>query len=149
MKIYIGADHRGFELKAKIKKYLYENNYEFEDLGALNLNPDDDYPVYAELVGKKVQANPDSFGILLCGSGVGVEVAANKFDEVRAATGNSVDQVKAGRHDDNMNVLVIASDFTDETKAKDLTKAFLETEFGNEKRFNRRLAEIAKIEKKN
>ncbi len=149
MKIYIGADHRGFSLKAKVKTWLYEWSHEFDDLGALALVDKDDYTVYAELVAKRVQKVPDSFGILICGSGVGVDVVANKFDGIRSSIGKSADQVKAGRHDDNMNVLVIAADFTSEFEAKDMIKIFLETKFGNKERYNRRLDEIKEIEETN
>ena len=149
MKIYIGADHRGYNLKAKIKTWLYEWQFQFEDLGALILDPKDDYTVYAELVAKKIQNKNDSLGILICGSGVGVDIVANKFDGIRSSAGVSVDQVKAGRHDDNMNVLVIAADFTKEGEAKDMVRAFLETKFAKEPRFERRLDEIKKVEENN
>jgi RpiB/LacA/LacB family sugar-phosphate isomerase len=149
MKIYIGADHRGFNLKGKIKSWLFEWNHEFEDLGAFMLDPKDDYTVFASLVAKKVAKEKDSFGILICGSGVGVDVVANKFDGIRAAVAKSVDQIKAGRHDDDMNTLVIAADFTKEKEAKDIVKVFLETKFGKEVRYEKRLEEIKEIELKN
>ena len=149
MKIYIGADHRGFNLKAKVKLWLYDWNYEFDDLGALALDLKDDYTVYAELVAKKVAKTPDSFGILICGSGVGVDASANKFDGIRSSVGKSAEQVKAGRHDDDMNVLVIAADFTNEAEAKGMIKIFLETDFGKEERYERRLEEIKVIEENN
>lgn len=149
MKIYIGADHRGFNLKGKIKSWLFEWNCEFEDLGAFMLDPKDDYTVFASLVAKKVAKEKDSFGILICGSGVGVDVVANKFDGIRAAVAKSVDQIKAGRHDDDMNTLVIAADYTKEKEAKDIVKVFLETKFGKEARYEKRLEEIKEIELKN
>jgi RpiB/LacA/LacB family sugar-phosphate isomerase len=147
--IYIGADHRGFKLKGKIKSWLFEWNHEFEDLGAFMLDPKDDYTVFASLVAKKVSKEKDSFGILICGSGVGVDVVANKFDGIRAAVAKSVDQIKAGRHDDDMNTLVIAADFTKEKEAKDIVKVFLKTKFGKEVRYEKRLEEIKKIEESN
>ncbi len=147
--IYIGADHRGFNLKAKIKTWLYEWQYQFDDLGAMALDPGDDYTAYAELVAKKIQKERASRGILICGSGVGVDVTANKFDGIRATIGKSAEQIKAGRRDDDMNILAIAADFTKENEAKDMVKVFLETKFDNEKRHERRLTEIKKIEKIN
>ncbi len=89
MKIYLGADHRGYQLKEKIAKWLFEWKYDFSDMGAEHLDPEDDYPVYAEKVASIVANEEESRGILLCGSGVGVDVAANKFDGVRASIGKS------------------------------------------------------------
>ncbi|OGM05392.1 hypothetical protein A2125_02125 [Candidatus Woesebacteria bacterium GWB1_43_5] len=148
MKVYIGADHRGYKLKEKVVKWLFEWKYEFADMGADRLNTKDDYTVYAEKVASMV-ARDRVRGILLCGSGVGVEVMANKFDGVRAAIGKSPEQVRAGRRDDDMNVLVIAADFTKEPEARQMVKAFLETKFGGKARYKRRLADIKKIEANN
>ncbi len=144
--IYLGSDHRGFPLKEKVLTWLHEWDYQVEDLGALSLNPKDDYTVYAEAVAKKIEVNTNSFGILICGSGVGVDVVANKFDGVRSSIGKSKDQVYAGRHDDDMNILVLAADFTKDKEAKEMIKTFLETKFANLERFNKRLNDIKKIE---
>ena len=145
LKVYIGADHRGFEYKEKIKDWLSQWNYQWEDLGAYAHDPNDDYPLYAQKVGSVVGAG-QGIGILLCGSGVGVDVAANKIDGVRASIGKSPEQVKAGRNDDDMNILVVAADYTKEEEAKEMVNAFLETEFTGKARFVRRLADIEKIE---
>lgn len=147
--IYLGADHRGYSLKEKIATWLFELNYDFEDLGADYLDKDDDYTKYAESVASMVAKRPHSKGVLLCGSGVGVEVVANKFDGIRAAIGKSVLQVKAGRNDDDMNILVIAADFTIEKEAKAMLIAFLETKYEENARRERRLEEIEKIEANN
>lgn len=147
--IFIGADHRGYELKEKIAKWLYEMKREFQDLGADSLNLHDDYTRYAENVASLVAKTEGSCGILLCGSGVGVEVLANKYDGIRASIGKNVLQVKAGRNDDNMNVLVIAADFTSEKEAKAMLIAFLETKYVDNARHERRLGEIEKIEANN
>lgn len=149
IKIYIGADHRGYELKEKIATWLFEMDYSFEDLGADHLDEKDDYTKYAEEVASIVAKRPGSKGVLLCGSGVGVEVMANKFDGIRAAIGKNVDQVKAGREDDDMNVLVIAADFTSEKETKAMLIAFLETKYKDLARHERRLEEIEKIEANN
>jgi ribose 5-phosphate isomerase B len=149
MKIFIGADHRGYELKEKIAKWLFELGREYQDLGAQSLDPKDDYTKYATEVASLVAKNDGSRGVLLCGSGVGVEVIANKFDGIRAAIGKGVLQVKAGRNDDDMNVLVIASDFTIEKEAKAMLIAFLETKFSGKARYEKRLEEIEKIEANN
>jgi ribose 5-phosphate isomerase B len=149
MKIYLGADHRGYKLKEKIAKWLYEWKYDFFDVGADHLDPKDDYTLYASEVASLVADNPGSRGILLCGSGVGVDVVANKFDGVRASIGKVVGQVKAGRADDDMNILVIASDFTNEEEAKKMVEIFLKTKFDKVARHKRRLEDIARIEQNN
>lgn len=147
--IFIGTDHRGFELKEKIAKWLFELGREFEDLGARVLDPHDDYTKYAEEVASIVAKNEGSRGVLLCGSGVGVEVIANKFDGIRAAIGKNVLQVEKGRSDDDMNILVIAADFTIEKEAKAMLIAFLETKFSGKERYEKRLEDIRKIEANN
>lgn len=149
MQIYIGADHRGFELKEKIARWLFELKREFRDIGAETLDPHDDYTKYAEDVASLVAKNPGSRGVLLCGSGVGVEVVANKFDGIRASIGKDVFQVEAGRNDDDMNVLVIAADYTEEKEAKAMLIAFLETKFSGKERYEKRLQEIEEIEANN
>lgn len=149
MKIYLGADHRGYHLKEKIARWLFEMKYEFVDLGANVLDPKDDYTKYAEEVSLLVRDNPGSRGVLLCGSGVGVDVVANKFDGIRASIGKDVFQIEAGRNDDDMNILVIAADYTEEKEAKAMLIAFLETKFSGKDRYERRLEEIKKIEENN
>lgn len=146
MKIYIGADHRGFELKEKAKTWL--SGHELEDMGAYEYNPKDDYTIYAEKVASVV-ADKNAKGILICGSGVGVDVVSNKFDGVRASVGKSPGQVKAGRADDDMNVLVLAADYTSDEEAKSMIEKFLETEFSGKARYKRRLKDIKKIEANN
>jgi len=149
MKVYIGADHRGFNLKKKIAKWLRSWGFDFFDVGAKRFEKDDDYTVYASKVSKLVSQNKDSRGILICGSGVGVDVVANKFDGIRASVGKSLEQVKAGRNDDDMNILVLAADYTSEDEAREMTKAFLETRFGGKEKYKRRLYQIKKIEENN
>lgn len=149
MKVYLGADHRGYGLKEYIIKWLFERGISFEDLGADHLDPNDDYTVFAERVASMVAANKGSLGILLCGSGVGVDVAANKIDGVRASIGKSPDQVKAGRNDDDMNILVIAADYTKEGEVSQMVEVFLKTKFAGSARFKKRLEDIKKLEANN
>ncbi len=146
--IYLGADHRGFQLKEKIKQWLTEWNYEYEDMGAFQLDPKDDYPVYTRKVAESM-VEPDDKGIILCGSGVGVDDAANKFDGIRSGLAINKEQIRAARNDDDINVLALASDFTSEEDAREIVKVFLETEFGDEERFNRRLSQLGDIEENN
>ncbi len=147
--IYLGADHRGYELKEKVSQWLFEWKYEFQDVGAQSLEPGDDYTIYAEKVASIVGSEKEAKGILICKSGVGVDVVANKFDGVRAGIGKSPEQVKAGRNDDDMNVLVLAAEFTKENEAKKMIKVFLETKFAGISRFKKRLSDIQKIEANN
>lgn len=149
MKVYIGSDHRGFRLKEKLEVWLKSKKFEIKDMGAYEYDPKDDYTLYAEKVALMVRDNEGSKGILLCGSGVGVDVVANKFDGIRASIGKTAKQVKAGREDDDMNILVIAAEFTNDRDAKKMTMAFLKTEFDKEARHERRLQEIKRIEANN
>ena len=104
--IYLGADHRGYNLKEDVKKFLAENGQSFEDMGNLKYNPNDDYTDYAKLVAEKVSQNPEmDKGILICGSGVGVDITANKFKGVRSALADDVQTAKQSREHDDTNVL--------------------------------------------
>ena len=149
MKVYLGADHRGFELKEKVFQWLVDKEYKVEDFGAYEYVKGDDYTEPAGKVASIVAESPDNRGVLFCGSGVGVDVTANKFDGARASIGKDNDQVRAGRNDDDMNVLVIATDYTTEKEAKTMIETFLKTKFSGKERYKRRLAEIKKIEANN
>jgi len=149
MKVYLGADHRGYFLKEKISRWLFEGDYDFFDVGAESLDLKDDYTKYASEVASLVAKTKGSRGIIFCGSGVGVEVVANKFDGVRAAIGINAEQVKAGRQHDDMNVLVMAADFTDIDQVQEMLKVFLVTKFDQKARHKRRLQEISKLEANN
>lgn len=145
--LYIGADHRGYKLKDVLKIYLKELSLEFEDLGALELNPGDDYPDFALTVAKKVADNPEeNRGILICGSGVGVDIVANKIKSVRSALCFDAAQAKASRNDDNANVLSFASDFIAEKKAKEIVKMWLQTPYAKLEKYERRINKIKNIE---
>lgn len=151
MKIFIGGDHAGFELKEKIIKYLTEQNYGIEDMGAFNLNQNDDYPDFIIPVAKAVSLNKNSFGIVLGGSGQGEQIAANKIDGVRAIEyyGGNLEIVKLGREHNNANVLSLGARFINEQEAMEAIKVFLNTKFSKEERHGRRLEEINKIEENN
>jgi ribose 5-phosphate isomerase B len=146
MIIYIGADHRGFNLKEQLKALLIKDSYEVIDLSAPELVPGDDYPEYAAKVTEEVNKSPeDHRGILLCGSGFGMDIAANKVKGIRAALPMSPDHAYQARHDDNVNVLVVAADFTDITTAFKIAKTFLSTPFASDERYQRRLDEVSKL----
>lgn len=145
MIVYIGADHRGFKLKEVLKRFLDKKGYEIEDLGNHRYDPNDDYPDYAAKVARKIYKNPESRGILLCGSGVGVDIVANRFKRVRSVLACGVRQVIASRNDDDTNVLSIAADFTSERQAKRYVEVWLKTPFSNAPRHKRRIAKIDKV----
>lgn len=146
MKIFIGADHRGFIMKKKLLAWLEKQGHEVVDCGNKEFDPTDDFPDFAFAVAKKVTATRGSRGIVLCGSGVGVNIAANKVAGVRASTAINSDEVRLGRQHDDMNVLAISADFTSQPGVKRMVEVFLETEFLAESRFLRRLKKIKEYE---
>jgi ribose 5-phosphate isomerase B len=146
MKIYLASDHAGFDLKEKIKQDLLSQNYEVEDCGDFEKNPDDDYPLFIARAAEKVSNDSRSKAIVFGKSGAGEEIVANKFKNVRAVLGFSKDNVKLSREHNDANILSLGSEFVDFEKAVELVKIFLETEFSNEKRHRRRIEEIKKLE---
>ncbi len=145
--LYIGADHRGYFIKEKLKSWLAVQGILHQDLGAEILTADDDYPDYAAAVSRAVAKKPDeNKGILICGSGAGVCIAANKFKGVRAALAINVEMAQAARKDDDVNILCLAADFINENEALQIIDAWLHTPFSNEERHKRRIAKIAEIE---
>ncbi len=148
MLIYIGADHRGFELKESLKKFLKEMGYEVIDIGNQVLDKNDDYPDFAKLVADSVSQDPLSRrGILICGSGVGVDIVANKFKGVRSALVSNSDQAYRSRNDTDTNVISLSADFLDEETIKQILKTWLATPFSKEERHARRLQKISELEK--
>lgn len=147
MLIYIAADHRGFKLKEILKTYIKSVGYEVYDLGNNHYDENDDYPIFAKLVSEKIQADPaGARGVLICGSGVGVDIVANKFDRVRSVLAISTDGAVASKIDDDTNILSIAADFMDEEIAKKTLAAWLATNFVDIPKHKRRLEEIKEIE---
>lgn len=147
MLFYIGADHRGFELKESLKNYLKKSGYEVVDVGAETYNQRDDYPDFAALVARKISLDPEnSRGILICGSGVGVDVVANKFKNVRSVLALNPDQVAASKNDDNTNVISFPADYVKEEDVKKMLGAWIAALFSGEERFVRRLKKIEDIE---
>ncbi|MEX2053717.1 MAG: RpiB/LacA/LacB family sugar-phosphate isomerase [Patescibacteria group bacterium] len=147
--IYLGTDHRGFELKEKIKGWLTEWGKEFEDLGNTVLDSDDDYPDFAAQVARRVAEDPErSRGIVLCGSGVGVDVTANKIKGVRSALVWKDDEalVQQSRRHDGSNVLSLPADHLSEEQVQKIVKVWLETPGPNEERHLRRIGKISALE---
>jgi len=146
MKIAIGSDHAGFELKEEVRKYIAALGHEVLDLGAFNAEPSD-YPDYAEFVGRALHAKNADRGVLICGSGVGVSVAANKMPGIRAAMCHDTYSAHQGVEHDDMNVLVLGSRIIGYALAFDLVASFLNAHFqSNEERFVRRLNKVKAIE---
>ncbi len=145
--IYFGADHGGYKLKEHLKKFLLRQKLEFKDLGALRLKAGDDYPDYASRVAKQVQKNPiDNFGILICRSGQGVCIVANKFKNVRAALVWNVIEAKVSRTDDMTNVLCLPSDYIDNKTAEQIVMTWLGTPYSSDVRHMRRIKKISNLE---
>lgn len=145
-KVFIGADHGGFELKEKIKTHLIERGYQVEDCGATSLNPDDDYPEFAFAVAEKVAADQYSRGILLCRSGVGMTIAANKVPGARAATLHSEAEAAHARSHDDVTIAALPADFLTEQQIFATLGVFLVTPFSEEERHTRRLQKITAFE---
>jgi ribose 5-phosphate isomerase B len=149
MIIYLGSDHRGFELKEYIEKLVRAMGYEAADVGSKDYRADDDYPDIAEEVARKVsQGYENSRGILVCGSGVGVDIVANKFRHVRSALVFNADQAYDSRNDNDSNVLCLGADYLSKDEAKRILVTWLETPFSGEERHERRLQKIYKIEER-
>lgn len=145
MLIYLATDHRGFFLKEKLKTWLKGQGYQIEDFGNLAFEADDDYPDFSRELAEELNQNPGNRGVLLCGSGIGVDIVANRFRKVRCGLGFDVKQVAHGRAFDDINCLSLPADFVDFDQAKRLIKVFLETGFNGGKRHKRRLEKIEKI----
>lgn len=146
MKIYIGSDHRGFELKNQLFTWLSDNRYDIYDT-TKTFDASDDYPLMVEsLVGMMKESGlEDSRGIVLCGSGVGVDIAANRFEGIRCALGFDESQVRHARDHEDVNVLALAADEIDVDLAKKLVQIFLETAALNEPRMIRREKQLDEL----
>ncbi len=147
MKIYIGADHRGFRLKQDLVDYLHRAAYEVEDEGDSELSPEDDYPQFAGRVCSKILSSndPDTRGILLCGSGQGMCMAANRFKGIRAALGFNRQSARVSRNDDDSNVLCIPTDILGKNEIYRIVDIWLKTAFAAAPRYIRRNQELDEL----
>lgn len=144
MRIFLGADHAGYELKEKLKAFLHEKGFAVEDFGAFSLNPEDDYPDFVRQAAEAVAKNPDeNRGIVFGGSGQGEAIACNRFRGVRAAVyyGGSMNIIKLSREHNSTNVLSLGARFILEEEAKEAVALWLATPFGGG-RHQRRIEKI-------
>lgn len=144
--IIIGSDHAGYRLKEAVKKYLGEIGEDFEDIGTYS-EASCDYPIFAERVAEKVVNAEGSRGILICGSGIGVSIAANKVKGIRAALCMNAELAEMSRRHNDANILCFGARYVDFREVKKMVKIFLDTEF-EKGRHQRRVQEIKDIENK-
>ncbi len=145
MRVALGADHAGFELKQMLSEHLRSLGHDVLDLGANSSEPSD-YPDFAEAVGRAVVEGRAERGVLVCGSGVGAAVAANKLPGIRAGLCHDTYSAHQGVEHDDMNVLVLGSRVIGPELARELVQVFLKATFSGEERHRRRLAKVAALE---
>lgn len=152
--LYLASDHRGFVLKEKIKSWLKDWEFEFEDCGAFQYDPADDYPDFVAAAAQKVAENPEKDrAIILGAAGQGEAIVANKFKGIRAVvfyafakTDRDEDIIRLSREHNNANILSLGASFLDDETAKNAIKLWLETLFSSEERHKRRVEKIKKLE---
>ncbi|MBI2613053.1 RpiB/LacA/LacB family sugar-phosphate isomerase [Candidatus Kaiserbacteria bacterium] len=146
MKVVLAADHGGFNLKEALKAHLETQGYDVEDMGALSLDPADDYPDFMYPAAQKVGADLNARGIFLCRSGAGAAIVGNKVKDVRAVVARTVEEAKHAREHNDANVVALSSDSLSAEQARDIVSTFLSTPFSGEDRHLRRLKKLMKIE---
>ncbi len=144
MKIHIGADHAGYNLKERLKDFLAHAGYEVVDHGAYELRPMDDYPDFIEPVARMISENPEEMGIILGGSGQGEAIDANRFANVRAIEyyGGKPEIIILGRQHNNANVLSLGARFVTDEEAEEAIMLFLGTAFSGAEHHQRRIDKI-------
>lgn len=147
MKIGIAADHAGFLQKELLKKELETGQYDLIDYGAYDVDPGDDYPDVVYPLAKAISEGKIQKGIAICGSGVGVSIAANKFKGVRAALITETYSAHQGVEHDDMNMLCLGARVIGSELIREITKTFLDAQFEKEERFRRRLNKVLALEK--
>jgi ribose 5-phosphate isomerase B len=147
MKIYLGADHNGFERKSKLAEYLQKSGYQVVDEGDVSLSPEDDFPQFASRVVQAMRGDNDTDvrGILICGSGQGMCMAANRFRGIRAALAFDQEEARSARNDDDANVLCLSARSLDFDTTLGIVHAFLMTPFAGASRFKRRIQELDEL----
>lgn len=146
MKIVVGADHAGFELKEILKQELESAGHIIIDVGAFAYDKDDDYPDFAEAVARAIGAGQGERGLLICGSGVGASIAANKIKGVRACLCHDIYSATQGVEHDDMNVLCLGGLIVGPALARKLVEGFLSAKFFGTGRYQRRLNKVIALE---
>ena len=146
MRVYLGSDHAGFDLRVHIVEHLKQAGHDVHDLGALTYDSQDDYPPYCIEVGRRVVADPGSLGVVIGGSGNGEQIAANKVAGVRCALAWNSDTAELARQHNNANVISIGARMHEIDVATGLVDLFLATPFSQEPRHQRRIDELAAYE---
>ncbi|MBM3926825.1 MAG: ribose 5-phosphate isomerase B [SAR202 cluster bacterium] len=146
LKIAIGADHGGLPLKVDLQKWLHSQGYQVLDLGAYSNDPADDYPDFAYAVAKAVAVGQAQKGLVICGSGVGASITANKVPGIRAALCHDTYSARQGVEHDDMNVICMGARIIGIELAKEIVSAFLNARFIDEGRYRRRLNKLLAIE---
>ncbi len=144
--IFIGADHGGFVYKESLRASIEQLGYQVTDCGATVLDPTDDYPDFAQLIAQQVAAHQESFGILLCRTGAGMCVAANKIAGIRAVCTTTVETTQLAREHNHANVLALGADELTMEQAKELVTVFLQTPASLDQRHVRRIQKIQSLE---
>lgn len=147
MKIYLGADHNGFNFKTQLRDYLQKAGYEVVDEGDVHLEPEDDFPQFAGRVVHAMRGDkdPDTRGILICGSGQGMCMAANRFKGIRAALAWDQEEARSARNDDDSNVLCLSSRALNFDTTVGIVHTWLLTPFAGAPRFKRRIQELDEL----
>ena len=146
MKIHLGCDHAGFELKEKVAIHLKSKGHEVIDHGAKTYDASDDYPVFCFLAAQAAAKDPDSLAIVMGGSGNGEQIAANKIKGVRAALAWNVETAKLARQHNNANVIGIGGRMHTESESLAIVDAFIETKYSNDERHTRRINQLSDYE---
>jgi ribose 5-phosphate isomerase B len=147
VRVYLGSDHAGFELKGRLIDWLTSAGHEPVDCGPKGYDPEDDYPVYVLRAAEGVAGDPGSLGIVIGGSGNGEQIAANKVRGIRAAVAWTVETAQLARQHNDANILSLGARMYSDDESLEFTKTFVATRFSGEARHARRLAEIAAFEK--
>lgn len=146
MRVAIAADHAGYDLKEKLKLYLKQEGYQIMDAGPMSYESTDDYPDYAAQAALMVSNGEVDRGIVICDSGIGVDIVANKFPGVRSALVHDEELAKTTRQHNDTNVLALGAMYMDEAKARRIVKNWLDTPFSGAERHARRIRKIQEIE---
>ncbi len=142
MTLYLGSDHGGFVAKESLKMWLEQQGYQVTDCGAYQLDRSDDYPDFAFKVAQSVAQDQTAYGILICRSGGGMAITANRISGIRAIEGYSENSVQHGRQDNNANVLTLAGDWLSLDQMQQMITLFIKTPFSEEERHQRRIQKI-------